>query len=151
MIHTLKITGEVTGFCLTVLSDDHDVGSHSSEAKERSGRMHHSLIRSFFWFPSYNSLKCICLVQIPDTQKEDIFLRFYWRHLCLKVGGECGGDRDSSNYVLTEKSVISASGLFETQSFPIYSPFVEVELNSMKGHILFPPGGSLVLYFSSVW
>ena len=60
------------------------------------------------------------------------------------------GDRDSSNYVLTEKSVISASGLFETQSFPIYSPFVEVELNSMKGHILFPPGGSLVLYFSSV-
>lgn len=60
------------------------------------------------------------------------------------------GDKDSSNYVLTEESVISASGLFETQSFPIYSPFVEVELNSMKGHILFPPGGSLVLHFSSV-
>lgn len=38
MIQTLKITEEVTDFCLTVLSDDHNVGSHISEAKERSGR-----------------------------------------------------------------------------------------------------------------
>ena len=62
-----------------------------------------------------------------------------------------GGYSDSSNYVLSEESIISASGLFETQSFPIYFPFADAELNSMKEHILFSSGGSLMLYFSSVF
>lgn len=57
----------------------------------------------------------------------------------------------SLNPILSEEIFVSISGLFETPSFHVCCPFVERKLNSMKEHILFQPGGSLVLCFSSVF
>lgn len=55
------------------------------------------------------------------------------------------------NIILYQRNLLFQCLVYLEPRFFVHCPFVEAQLDSMTGHILFQPGGALVLYFSSLF